>query len=141
MNNYQRWSRGHKARGQGHTKIYGQGQGQTFRRHTLSRPRTGMLEVKANSPEKKRKVFKNIFQTISKQNKNKRHKKMKRSSKFFFRRSQKKGLQKFFQACSTNYGLQKNFSADLQNFKLSKNSAVQGKFRGQISRAAQFSRT
>ena len=45
--NYQRWSRGHKARGQGHKKIRGQGQGQPFRGQTLSRPRTGMLEAKA----------------------------------------------------------------------------------------------
>ena len=43
----QRWSRGHKARGQGqgHKKI--RGQGQPFRGQTLSRPRTGMLEAKA----------------------------------------------------------------------------------------------
>ena len=34
----QRWSRGHKARGQG--------QGQPFRGQNLSRPRTGMLEAK-----------------------------------------------------------------------------------------------
>ena len=40
----QRWSGGHKARGQGHKKI--QGQGQPFRGQTLSRPRTGMLEAK-----------------------------------------------------------------------------------------------
>ena len=36
---YQRWSRRHKARGQGHKKIQGQGQ-------TLSRPRTDPLEAK-----------------------------------------------------------------------------------------------
>ena len=34
----QRWSRGHKARGQGHKKI--PIQGQPFRGQTLSRPRT-----------------------------------------------------------------------------------------------------
>ena len=39
----QRWSRGHKARGQGHKKI--RGQGQPFRGQALSRPRTGMLEA------------------------------------------------------------------------------------------------
>ena len=58
---YQRWSRGHKARGQGHKKIRGQGQGQPFRGQNLSRPRTGMLEAKAKdhghwrkcSPKKK----------------------------------------------------------------------------------------
>ena len=46
MQNYQRWSRGHKARGQGHKKIRGQGQKQPFRGQTLSRPSTGMLEAK-----------------------------------------------------------------------------------------------
>ena len=63
---YQRWSRGHKARGQG----------QPFRGQTLSRPRTGMLEAKAKdqghkrkcSPKKK-KVFAKIFQAISKKKK------------------------------------------------------------------------
>ena len=35
----QRWSRGHKTRGQEHKKI--RGQGQPFRGPTLSRPRTG----------------------------------------------------------------------------------------------------
>ena len=73
----QRWSRGHKARGQGqgHKKIRGQGQvqgqGQPFLGQNLSRPRTGMLEAKAKdkghrrkrSPKKK--VFKNFFQAIS----------------------------------------------------------------------------
>ena len=53
----QRWSRGHKARdqsqGQGHQKI--RGQGQPFRGHTLSRPRTGMLEAKAKDQGHKRK--------------------------------------------------------------------------------------
>ena len=47
----QRWSRGHKARGQGHKKI--QGQGQPFPGQTLSRPRTGMLEAKAKDQEHK----------------------------------------------------------------------------------------
>ena len=41
--NYQRWSRGHKARGLGqeHKKI--RGQGPTFREQTLSRARTEIL--------------------------------------------------------------------------------------------------
>ena len=76
----QRWSRGHKARGQG------QGQGQPFRGQTLSRPRTGMLEAKAKdqghkhkcSPKKK--VFTKIFQAISTK---------KRFPKKFFKRSTK----------------------------------------------------
>ena len=76
----QRLSRGHKARGQGHKKNRSQGQGQPFRRQTLSRPRTGILEAKAKdlghkrqcSPKKKKKrkekVFKIFFQAISKKN-------------------------------------------------------------------------
>ena len=68
----QRWSRGHKARGQGqgHKKLRGQGQGQPFRGQTLSRPRTGMLEtkdegLKRKCSPKKKKVFTKIFQAIS----------------------------------------------------------------------------
>ena len=55
----QRWSRGHKARGQGqgHKKIRGQGQGQPFRGQTLSRPRTGMLEAKAKDQGHSHKCF------------------------------------------------------------------------------------
>ena len=75
----QRWSRGHKARGQGqgHKKI--RGQGQPFRGQTLSMLRIGILEAKDKdrnargqrqghsrkcSPKKK-KVFKKVFQAIS----------------------------------------------------------------------------
>ena len=67
----QRWSRGHKARGQGHKKIRSQGQGQPFRGQTLSRPRTGMFEAKAKDQghsrkrSQKKKVFKKVFQGIS----------------------------------------------------------------------------
>ena len=96
---YQRWSRGHKARGQGqgHKKIRGQGQGQPFRGQTLSRPRTGMLEAKAKDqghkrrcpPKKKKKVFTKIFQAIF-----------------------------------TKKRFPKNFSSASQNFNNSKNSAV-----------------
>ena len=71
QHNYQRWSRGHKARGQGqgHTKKI-RGQGQPFRGQTLSGPRTGMLEAKAKDQGHSRKcsqkkVFKKIFQAIS----------------------------------------------------------------------------
>ena len=42
----QKWSRGRKARGQGHKKqIRGEGQGQPFRGQTLLRPRAGMFEA------------------------------------------------------------------------------------------------
>ena len=69
----QRWSRGHKARGQGqvHKKIRGQGQGQPFQGQKLSRPRTGMLEAKAKNQgqrrkcSQKKKVFKIFFQALS----------------------------------------------------------------------------
>ena len=71
---YQRWSRGHKARGQGqgHKKIRCQGQGRPFRGQTLSRPRTGMLKAKDQGHKRKcspkKKVFTKIFQTISTKN-------------------------------------------------------------------------
>ena len=89
---YQRWSRGHKARGQGqgHKKNRGQGQGQPFRGQTLSRPRTGMLEAKAKDQGHKRKCSP--------------------KSQKFFRRSPKKKKK----------GLHKNFSSDLHKKTFSK---------------------
>ena len=102
----QRWSRGHKARGlgQGHKKI--PGQGQPFQRQTLSRPKTGMLEAKANEqghkctcPPNKKKVFKPNFQVISK----------------------KKVLKNFFQAIHKILTIQKIVLSS---------SRVQGNFRG-----------
>ena len=83
-----------KIRGQG------QGQGQPFRGQTLSRPRTGMLEAKdtsASAFQKKKKVFTNIFQAISKKKKKKKslHKNFSSDlhkntfSKKFFKRSAK----------------------------------------------------
>ena len=101
----QRWSRGHKARGQGHKKIWGQGQGQPFRGQTLSRPRTGMLEAKDQghkrkcSPKKKKKVFTKIFQAIS-----------------------------------TKKRFPKNFSSASQNFNSTKNTAVLEPRTGQFLR-------
>ena len=77
-------------------KIRGQGQGQPFRKQTLSRPRTAMLDAKAKdtggkcSPKKKgfKKIFL-IFQAISKN---------KGLKKFFSGDLQKKSLEKNFQA-------------------------------------------
>ena len=82
-------------------KIRGQGQGQSFRGQTLSRPRTGMLEAKAKDqghkrkcPPRKKKIFKNFFQAIF-QKKKGLHKKFsshlhkKTFSKKFFKRSTK----------------------------------------------------
>ena len=109
--NHQRWIRGHKARGQGHKKIRGQGQGQPFRGQTLSRPRTGTLEAKDQGHKRKCSPKK---------------KKKKRSSQKFFRRSlkKKKVFTKIFQAISTKKRFPKNFSSAPQNFNNSKNSAV-----------------
>ena len=99
----QRWSRGHKARGQGqgHKKIRGQGQGQPFRGQTLSRPRTGMLEAKAKDQGHKRKcspkkkgLHKNFLDDLPKK---------KRSSQKFFKRSP----QKIFQALHKIFTIQK----------------------------------
>ena len=51
---YQRWSRGHEARGQG--------QGQPFRGQTLSRPGTEMLVAKDTAASVlQKKVFKKVF--------------------------------------------------------------------------------
>ena len=93
--NYQRWSRGHKARGQGqgHKKIRGQGQEQPFRGQTLTRPRTGMLEAKAKDQGHKRKCS---------------PKKKKRSSQKFFKPSpQKNVFQKIFRALHKILTIQK----------------------------------
>ena len=119
----QRWSRGHKARGQGqgHKKIrgQGQGQGQPFRGQTLSRPRTGMLEAKAKDTSA------SALQ------------KKKRSSQKFFRRSPKKkekGLHKNFSSDLHKKTLSKKFSSAPQNFNNSKNTAVLEPRTGQFSR-------
>ena len=120
---HQRWSRGHKARGQGqgHKEIRGQGQGQPFRGQTLSRPRTGMLEAKAKDQGHKRKrspkqkkVFTKIFQTISEK--------------------KKKVFTKILQAISTKKRFPKNFSSAPQNFNNSKNTAVLEPRTGQFLR-------
>ena len=77
----QRWSRGHKARGQGHKKIRGQGQGQT-----LSRPRTQAQVLckkkglhKNFSGDLQKKIHKNFSSDLHK----------KTFSKQFFKRSTK----------------------------------------------------
>ena len=73
-------------------KIQGQGQGQPFRRQTLSRPRTGMLEAKAKDQGYKRKCSP----------------KKKRSLQKFFRRSPRKNVfQKIFQALHRILTIQK----------------------------------
>ena len=83
ITNEQRWSRKHKARGQG----------QLFRGQTLSRPRTGILMAKdqedtSASVLKKKKGLQKIFQAFSSK---------KGLPKIFFRRSTK--FQQFKKKC------------------------------------------
>ena len=91
LNILQRWSRGHKARGQG------QGHKKNPRPRTAF-PRTDTLEAKAKDQGHKRKCS---------------PKKKERSSQKFFRRSQKKKkvFSKIFQAISTKNVFQKIFQA------------------------------
>ena len=113
---YQRWSRGHKARGQGqgHKKIRGQGQGHKKNPRPRPRtafPRTDTLEAtdrnargqgqgtikntSASALRKKKKVFSKIFQAVSIKKKKDLHKNFsshlheKTFSKKFFKRSTK----------------------------------------------------
>ena len=125
----QRWSRGHKARGQGLGQGLGQGHKKKFEakakdslsedRHSrgqgqeCSRPRPRIKDTSASALQKKKK-----------------------SSQKFFRRSPKKrSSQEFFQAISTKKRFPKNFSRAPQNFNNSKNSAVLEPRTGQFSRA------
>ena len=126
---YQRWSRGHKARGQG------QGHKKNPRpRPRTAFPRTDTLEAKDRNSrgqgqgprtqsasalqKKKKKVYTKIFQAISK----KKRKKKKRSSQKFFKRSPLKNV------------FQKIFSSTPQNFNIPQNSAVLEPRTGQLSR-------
>ena len=102
-------------------KIRGQGQGQSFRGQTLSRPRTGMLEAKAKDqghkrkcPPRKKKDLQKIF-----------------SGDF---PKKKKVFTKNFQAISTKKRFPKNFSSAPQNFNNTKNTAVLEPRTGQFSR-------
>ena len=94
------------------------GQGQPFRGQTLSRPRTGMLEVKAKDTSA------SAFQK-------------KRSSQKFsgdLQKKKKKIFTKIFQAISTKKRFSKTFLSAPQNFNNSKNSAVLEPKTGQFSR-------
>ena len=84
--------------------IRGQGQEQPLRGQTPLRPRTGMVEAKDQG-------HKDTSASVLQK---------KRSSKIFFRRSQKKGLQKFFQAFSSTKPFLKFYfrrSTKFQQFK------------------------
>ena len=117
----QRWSRGHKARGQG----------QGHKKNPRPRPRTAFLrtdtlEAKDRNARgqghkdqghkrkwSKKKIFTKLFRAISKK---------------------KKVFTKIFQAISTKKRFPKNFSSTPQNFNNSKNSAVLKPRTGQFSR-------
>ena len=110
----QRWSRGHKARGQGHKK--------KNPRPRTAFPRTDTLEAKnrnARGQGHKRKCS---------------PKKKKRSPQKFFRRSQKKSLHKNFSSDLHKKTFPKNFSTAPQNFNIQKivlsSSRGQANFRG-----------
>ena len=106
----QRWCRGHKARGPG--------QGQEHKKISRPRSRTDPLETKAKDQGHRRKCSQK-----------------KKSSKIFFRRFQKKGLQNFI---SDKKDLQNFFSGDLYLRKPKKRSLqifrkVSGVFRRNFS--------
>ena len=112
---YQRWSRGHKARGQGHKK-------NPRPRPRTAFPRTDTLEAKDRNARGQGQGPRTQAQVLSKK---------------------KRSLQKFFQAISKKKkkGLHKNFSGDLHQktfskkiFNGSKNSAVLEPRTGQFSR-------
>ena len=125
----QRWSRGHKARGQGqgHKKKseakakdslsedrHSRGQGQECSR---PRPRTKDTKRKC-SPKKKKRSLQKFFRRSPKKKKKKK----------------KKVFTKIFQAISTKKRFPKNFSSAPQNFNIPKNSAVLEPRTGQFSR-------
>ena len=96
----QRCSRGHKAQDQGqeYKKIRGQsqGEGQSFRGQTLSRPRTRMLKDQGHKCKcsQKKRSFKKFFRRS--QNKEKKRKVFKQIfHKVFQKKRRQKGLPKF----------------------------------------------
>ena len=115
LNNYQRWSRGHKARGQGHKK------------NPMPRtafPKTDALEAKdrnarGHGPRTQAQVL---------------SKKKKVFTKILKKKRKKKVFTKIFQAISTKKRFPKNFSSAPQNFNNSKNGAVLEPRTGQFSR-------
>ena len=107
---YQRWSRGHKARGQG------QGHKKNPRpRPRTAFPRTDTLEAKDRNARGQGQGPRTQAQVLSKKKK-------------------KKVFTKIFQAISTKKRFLKNFSTAPQNFNNSKNSAVLEPRTGQFSR-------
>ena len=129
----QRWSRGHKARGQG--------QGQGHKKNPRPRPRPRTAFPRTNTLEAKDRNARGQGQGPRTQSASAlQKKKKKRSSQKFFRRSpkkkkkKKKVFTKIFQAISTKKRFPKNFSSAPQHFNIPKNSAVLEPRTGQFSR-------
>ena len=118
--NNQRWSRGHKARGQG--------QGQRHKKISRLRPRTDPLEAKDQAHRRKRSPQKKGLQN------------------FFSGDLKKKGLQNLFSGDLYTWGNQKKVFADFPQgfwrfptkFQRFKNSAVLEARTGQFSRTWGF---
>ena len=125
----QRWSRGHKARGQG------QGHKKNPRpRPRTALPRTDTLEAKDRNARGQGQGHKRKCSP-----KKKKKEKKKRSSQKLFRRSpklnkKKRSSQKCFKRSPQKYVFQKSFSSAPQNFNDSNNSAVLEPRTGQFSR-------
>ena len=121
----QRWSRGHKARGQG------QGHKKNPRpRPRTAFPRTDTLEAKDRNARGQGQGPRTQAQVLSKK------KKKKGLHENFSGDLQKKKevFAKIFQAISTKKRFPKNFSSAPQNFSNSKNTAVLEPRTGQFSR-------
>ena len=102
----QRWSRGHKARGQRHKK------------NPRPRPRTAFSRT----------------DTLEAKDRNARGQGPRTQAQVLSEKKQKKVFSKNFQAISTKKRFPKNFSSAPQNFNNSKNSAVLEPRTGQFSR-------
>ena len=128
----QRWSRGHKARGQG--------QGQGHKKNPRPRPwprtafsRTDTLEAKDNNARGQGQGPRTqSASALQKKNNKGLHKNF--SGDLKKKKKKKKVFTKIFQAISTKKRFPKNFSRPPQNFNIPKNSAVLEPRTGQFSR-------
>ena len=116
----QRWSRGHKAHGQGHKK-------NLRPRPRTAFPRTDTLEAKDSLSENRH--FRGQGQECSRprtqaQVLSKKKKGLDKSFSGDLKKKKKKVFTKIFQAISTKKRFSKDFSSAPQNFNYSKNTAV-----------------
>ena len=125
---HQRWSRGHKARGQGHKK-------NPRPRPRTAFPRTDTLEAKDGNARGQGQECSRPRPRTKDTSASALQKKKKGLHKTFSGDLQKKKVfTKIFQAISTNKRFPKNFSSAPQNFNNSKNSAVLEPRTGQFLR-------